>query len=334
MGSLKILVITFLVKSLFILFCLFLQCHGYKNQLQVAETNSKILNNFSLAPKSDFWRISTRGKCPNRGKFHRIPISVSMTNDLASSHPWKKEDNSAELQMPSVAQPDVSRLSDLRFDRLQPSVRECEYRHKRMFGCFVAREAILDEEYWTAAWLRAESHWEDRSSDRYADSYKRKFAEQEFNALKRRCSGQLAEKSTCIVTAKKEENNVKRTVLKSIVGTLDISIRNLLQGETFPGEHTKASVFSRINRKDGQRYLYVSNLCVAKFARRQGIASNMLHLAIEAAKSSGIDQILVHVHKDNVSAQQLYTKIGFETVEMATDHLLAEENYLLNLRIS
>ena len=34
---------------------------------------------------------------------------------------------------------------------------------------------------------------------------------------------------------KKEERNVKRTVLKSVVGTLDFSIRHLLYGESFPG---------------------------------------------------------------------------------------------------
>ena len=34
---------------------------------------------------------------------------------------------------------------------------------------------------------------------------------------------------------KKEVRNAKRTVLKSVVGTLDLNIRYLLHGETFPG---------------------------------------------------------------------------------------------------
>lgn len=45
--------------------------------------------------------------------------------------------------------------------------------------------------------------------------------------------------------------------------------------------------FSNVYREDGARYGYIANLCVAKCARRQGIASNMLCLAIEAAKSDG-----------------------------------------------
>lgn len=107
---------------------------------------------------------------------------------------------------------------------------------------------------------------------------------------------------------------MKRTVLKSVVGTLDLSIRYLLHGETFPGvqcyetpcqpviftlffaplvtkfliqERVKAPLFCSINRTSHNRYGYVANLCVAKSARRQGIASNMLHLAVKSATSDG-----------------------------------------------
>lgn len=34
---------------------------------------------------------------------------------------------------------------------------------------------------------------------------------------------------------KKEDPNIRRTVLNSVVGTLDLSIRLLLHGEKFPG---------------------------------------------------------------------------------------------------
>ena len=34
---------------------------------------------------------------------------------------------------------------------------------------------------------------------------------------------------------KKEVKNVKHTILKSVVGTLDLNVRYLLQGESFPG---------------------------------------------------------------------------------------------------
>lgn len=38
---------------------------------------------------------------------------------------------------------------------------------------------------------------------------------------------------------------------------------------------------------DTHKYAYISNVCVAKFARRQGIASNMLYLATDIATSAG-----------------------------------------------
>jgi hypothetical protein len=43
------------------------------------------------------------------------------------------------------------------------------------------------------------------------------------------------QKCSCIVAVKKEEKHIKRSVIKSVVGTLDLSIRYFLQGETFPG---------------------------------------------------------------------------------------------------
>nr|CAD1832307.1 unnamed protein product [Ananas comosus var. bracteatus] len=220
--------------------------------------------------------------------------------------------------------------SNLRFDRRQLSDEECDSRQRRFFGRFVAREAILDEEYWTAAWLRAESHWEDQPDVRYVDSFKRKFAEQEFNALKKRCTGQHAEKCICIVGVKNDEKNSKRTVLSSIVGTLDVRIRHLLQGETFPGECGKASFTCCIYEANQPKYGYVSNLCVAKYTRRHGIASNMLLLAIDIAKSYGADKVYVHVNKNNMGAQKLYDKIGFKMVDIAAP-LPPTVNYLLSL---
>ncbi|PON55591.1 FkbH domain containing protein, partial [Trema orientale] len=165
----------------------------------------------------------------------------------------------------------------------------------------------------------------------YVDNHKRKFAEQEFNAIKKRSKWQHGQnqKCTCIVT-KKETKNVKRTVLKSVVGTLDLSIRYLLHGETFPGvERVKAPLFCTINRTSQSRYGYIANLCVAKSARRQGIASNMLHFAVESAISDGVEQVYVHVYRDNRAAQELYRKMGFEVVEMANSQLLEERTFLL-----
>ncbi|EPS65563.1 hypothetical protein M569_09217, partial [Genlisea aurea] len=112
---------------------------------------------------------------------------------------------------------------------------------------------------------------------------------------------------------KKEDKNVRRTVINSIVGTLDLSVRQFMQGETYPGEMKRRfHVFGSLGPFDSHKYAYVSNLCVAKFARRQGIASNMLHLARDVAAKAGLERIFVHVNADNDAAQALYEKTGFK----------------------
>ncbi|KFK39887.1 hypothetical protein AALP_AA3G301900 [Arabis alpina] len=247
------------------------------------------------------------------------------TMNSSSSDTSKKEDLSVQIQIPQV---DQLRLDGLRFDRLQLPEPEFAQEDRLEFGKFIAREAMLDEEYWTAAWLRAESHWEDRGTERYVDSYKRKFAEQEFNAIKRRCKGLQGQKCSCIVAVKKEERHIKRSVIKSVVGTLDLSIRFFLQGETFPGEKVKSQLFCSINREGSNRYGYIANLCVAKSARRQGIACNMLRFAVETARLSGVEQVYVHVHRNNSVAQELYQKTGFQMVETGPMES-SDDTYLL-----
>lgn len=58
----------------------------------------------------------------------------------------------------------------------------------------------------------------------------------------------------------------------------------------FNQECLKPPASSNFYRADQPRYAYVANLCVAKHARRQGIATNMLLLAIDAAVSYGKTQ--------------------------------------------
>ncbi|XBH87051.1 hypothetical protein VPH35_074595 [Triticum aestivum] len=204
--------------------------------------------------------------------------------------------------------------SDLRFNRLRPPIEKSDCKYTRYFGRYVAREAIMDEEYWIAAWLRAEDHYEDQSGDRYVESFKRKFASQEFHALKKRCSRQVGEKYTCFVAVKNDD--VTRTVLNSVVGTVDLCVRHPLYGETYPAEPGNTPFYSRIYQPDQPKFGYLTNVCVAKYARRQGIASNMLLLAIDAARLDGAESIYIHVHKDNLPARRLYDHVGFKMVDM------------------
>ena len=57
--------------------------------------------------------------------------------------------------------------------------------------------------------------------------------------------------------------------------------------ESCSQEPGKSSLHCRVYQPDQPKFGYLTNVCVAKYARRQGIASNMLLLAINAAKLNG-----------------------------------------------
>ena len=84
-----------------------------------------------------FW-----GPIPCRDTF---PVSLSR---------WKKLeahcDNSESIRHSAVSKSDSLRLPELSFNRLQLTDQEYCGLERRNFGRFVAREAVLDEEYWVS----------------------------------------------------------------------------------------------------------------------------------------------------------------------------------------
>ncbi|XP_047972304.1 uncharacterized protein LOC125215048 isoform X5 [Salvia hispanica] len=167
------------------------------------------------------------------------------------------------------------------------------------------REARHDEEYW------------------------------EFNAMTRRYNANMGKKCLCIIVMVKNENGeVKPSIPKSVAGSLDLSIQHLSHGETFPGEWLKHPLLCLLDTKPSIRYGYIANLCIAKYARRQGVASVIIDYAISVAKSNGAEKVFVHVHRHNKPARNLYQKIGFQVVDAASTQLSAEQTFLLCLELS
>ncbi|KAK1411430.1 hypothetical protein QVD17_37979 [Tagetes erecta] len=241
-----------------------------------------------------------------------FPLSYTRCRTLETH--WDDTQSIRHLSVPSN---DDSVQPELTFNRLQLSDEEYVNTQKCSFGRYIARLAILNEEYWMAAWLRAEAHWEASANTRHAEIFKMKYADQEFKALKKRCSRQDGNllQSFCLVAVKKEVKNMKRTVLNSIVGTMDLSVRQYLQGETYPGEIKKQTcVLANKQPFDAHKYAYISNVVVAKYARRRGIALNMLSLATHLATSIGMKKLYVHVTAANKPGQELYKKGGFKFV--------------------
>ncbi|MCO5596403.1 hypothetical protein L7F22_050465 [Adiantum nelumboides] len=212
-----------------------------------------------------------------------------------------------------------------------------EFERPYMMSCgnYMVREAILDEEYWAAAWLRAEIYYEGQPYFRYIESYQKRFAEQEFTALKRRCSGKLGQcmKCVCLVAVASEgrQNEIgmisQLTLRDRVIGTLDVSIRQLVRGENFPKDVVAASLFTVMEPE--RRCGYIANVCVSRSARRQGVASNLLEVAIRAAKSWKLKDLYVHVASSNAAARRLYMKTGFQVVDsVANEPSLRQEQLL------
>lgn len=81
----------------------------------------------------------------NGGKEEMVADSLNVARGV--SHPGL---SSSLCNQPSVIPRPLlpTTPSDLRFNRPRPSIDESDCKYKRFFGCYVAREAIIDEEYW------------------------------------------------------------------------------------------------------------------------------------------------------------------------------------------
>ncbi|CAL5328642.1 unnamed protein product [Camellia sinensis] len=94
-----------------------------------------------------FFKISSYGM----RNCHKLHICTSLTAALNSrstqSETNKKEEFSVENQKLSIPQSKTSPLN-LHFNRLQPFDQEIIQEDRIEFGQFVAREALLYEEFW------------------------------------------------------------------------------------------------------------------------------------------------------------------------------------------
>jgi ribosomal protein S18 acetylase RimI-like enzyme len=82
-----------------------------------------------------------------------------------------------------------------------------------------------------------------------------------------------------------------------------------------------------------QKYGYIANLCVHKSARRRGIASALLQVAMKVIQNWGLCEVYVHVNATNKPAQALYTKKGFQVLEEESSEGSLEKTVLLRRQI-
>ena len=66
--------------------------------------------------------------------------------------------------------------------------------------------------------------------------------------------------------------------------------------------------------------LHITNLCVKKEYRGQGIAKKMMNVLLEKAMKVGLDKSLLEVRVSNESAINLYENLGFRVIYRARDY--------------
>ncbi|XP_052879718.1 uncharacterized protein LOC128286450 [Gossypium arboreum] len=107
-------------------------------------------------PRTNFFTYACNGSSP-RHKLHSISLTPTTKMNTKLIGLVRKEDHSVL--------PRTSLITHLKFNSLEPSDEDLFHEKKLVFGNYVARQAVRDEELWVAAYLRAETHWEDQPGD-------------------------------------------------------------------------------------------------------------------------------------------------------------------------
>lgn len=84
------------------------------------------------------------------------PTMNSSNNSEMKKKMKMKEELSVQISTPAIPKVETLSSNSLQFDRLQPSDQELVRENQFEFGQFVAREAVLDEEYWVChnCWIK------------------------------------------------------------------------------------------------------------------------------------------------------------------------------------
>lgn len=64
----------------------------------------------------------------------------------------------------------------------------------------------------------------------------------------------------------------------------------------------------------GDSYIVVHRLCVANYARRHGVAIDLIHHAAQMAREVGLSAFRIDTHKGNIRMMSMMSKLGFEHV--------------------
>ncbi|WIA08025.1 hypothetical protein OEZ85_007495 [Tetradesmus obliquus] len=196
---------------------------------------------------------------------------------------------------------------------------------------FSIRQASSPAELRAAGYLRAHSfyHYPPDRSEYSARMHRRMKGDAEWESVTRKVNGTepdyKAMRILCLIATVPDEpgcpvaaavgsdmelstklpaDAAAGSTAQLVVGSLDINQGAVLPAEELVGRQPQES--------QAQRRAYLSNICVAAGARRQGIAGALMAEAERVAAGLGVEHMYVHVVHDNAAAQQLYSSMGYE----------------------
>uniref|UniRef100_A0A6T6L908 N-acetyltransferase domain-containing protein n=1 Tax=Rhodosorus marinus TaxID=101924 RepID=A0A6T6L908_9RHOD len=146
----------------------------------------------------------------------------------------------------------------------------------------------------TAADLRSRCFRQNEEDSVAFFQYRKAVLEWMYNSMQR-------DDSFCFVAA---ENGAPRE--KSVIGTLDATLHQSSNSESFP------------------RAIYVSSIAVRKDRRRMGVASSMLQKVDQLALQLNITRVFLHVEPWNTAAVKLYRRKGYQRFQGETCKWLRE----------
>ena len=90
-------------------------------------------------------------------------------------------------------------------------------------------------------------------------------------------------------------------------------------------DHTVIGYISiEVKRQDVQ-YVYIDDFCVKKEYRGLGIGTRLLRICEEYCHDLGLFRLCLHVERNNVSAQHLYCKNGYDLLREDGNRLLLKK---------
>ncbi|GAX86392.1 hypothetical protein CEUSTIGMA_g13803.t1 [Chlamydomonas eustigma] len=183
-----------------------------------------------------------------------------------------------------------------------------------------------------AAYLRAHSfyHYPEGRSVMAARAHRRMKGDSEWESVTSKVSGTDViykdMKVKCIIAAMSEdqENNICHQMNQDmdlstklpanpdagyycpqlVIGSLDLNVGSVLPAEELIGKLPEVDAKTR--------RAYLSNVCVAKAAQRQGIAQALMLTAEQEARREGVQHLYVHVVLNNEPAVKFYQRLDFE----------------------